>query len=110
MISLTEKEKKAITELVQGLKKLYGENLSRVILYGSKARGETTNGSDIDIAIIGKRFEDSSMEIKRTINIVANVSLKYDLLIAVVPLSEKEFEKCDIPFIINVKREGIKLL
>ncbi len=37
MNSITEKEKQALKELVEALKKLYGNNLVRVILYGSKA-------------------------------------------------------------------------
>lgn len=110
MVHLAEKEKKAIDELLIGLRKLYGDNLSRVILYGSKARGEANEGSDIDIAIIGEGFEDSSRELNRTLDVVAGLSLKYDLLIALAPFSEKEFEESKIPFAMNVRREGIRLL
>ncbi len=49
MDNLTEKEKQAIKELVEKLKELYKDNLSKVILYGSKAKGDAVEDSDIDI-------------------------------------------------------------
>ncbi len=55
MDNLTEKEKQALKELVDELKKLYGDNLSHVILYGSKARGDADSGSDIDVLVVLKK-------------------------------------------------------
>jgi len=55
MDHLTEKEKQALKELVDELKKLYGDNLSHVILYGSKARGDANSGSDIDVLVVLKK-------------------------------------------------------
>jgi|GEM_PF-4767554 len=60
MKNLTEKEKLALEELVDGLRGLYGDNLSRVILYGSKARGDATEDSDIDILVVLKKYESWS--------------------------------------------------
>jgi len=57
MNNLTEKEKQVVKELVDELKKLYGDNLSRVILYGSKARGDATEDSDIDILVVLKNIQ-----------------------------------------------------
>ncbi|MDE5938319.1 MAG: nucleotidyltransferase domain-containing protein [Lachnospiraceae bacterium] len=41
-------------ELVQGLTDIFQKNISMIILYGSVARGEATDSSDIDIAVIVK--------------------------------------------------------
>ena len=41
-------------ELIAGLLKIFGNNISMIILYGSVARNEYTDESDIDIAIIFK--------------------------------------------------------
>ena len=39
-------------ELMQGLTDIFRSNISMVILYGSVARGDATDESDIDIAIV----------------------------------------------------------
>ena len=52
-------------ELIAGLLKIFGNNISMIILYGSVARNEYTDESDIDIAIILKNEIDNKN--KRTI-------------------------------------------
>lgn len=41
-----------ISDLTQGLQKIFGSIIEQIILYGSAARNEETEESDIDIAII----------------------------------------------------------
>ena len=43
------KREKILNAFVEELKKLYGEDLKKVILYGSYARGDFRDYSDIDI-------------------------------------------------------------
>ena len=47
-----EERKKILGEFVEELKKLYGADLKKVILYGSYARGDFRDNSDIDIMIL----------------------------------------------------------
>lgn len=107
--NLTEKEKQAINELVNGLKKLYGNNLSRVILYGSKARGDATEDSDIDIMIVLKKIDNYTVEREKINDLVWKISYKYDLLIADTIRSEEEYLTLKTPLLLNVKKEGIEL-
>jgi len=111
MISLTEKEKKAIDELLIGLKKLYGANLRQVILYGSKARGEANEGSDIDIMVVLKDYEKWDEEHKKVFELVYSIEEKYgyDLLISTVIKKEKEYVGRNTPLLLNVRKEGIRL-
>ena len=44
--------KNAIEQFLQGLNKILGKRLKKVILYGSYARGDYNNSSDIDIMIL----------------------------------------------------------
>ena len=41
-----------ISEYVAAVKKIYGEHLKQVILYGSYARGDYTKDSDVDIMLL----------------------------------------------------------
>ena len=41
---------------------LYGDNLDRLILFGSRARGDNTTESDYDIAVFLKHMPDRWVE------------------------------------------------
>jgi len=43
-----------ISEFKKMIEQIYGERLSKVILYGSQARGEARADSDIDLLIVLK--------------------------------------------------------
>jgi len=109
MNNLMEKEKQAVKELVDELKKLYGDNLSCVILYGSKARGDATEDSDIDILVVLKKIHNFSSERKKVKEISWRLSYKYDLLLTVIIRSEQEYMQKDTPLLMNIEKEGIVL-
>jgi predicted nucleotidyltransferase len=109
MNNLTEKEKQVVKELVDELKKLYGDNLSCVILYGSKARGDATEDSDIDILVVLKNIQNFSLERKKVKEISWRLSYKYDLLLSIIIRSEQEYMRKDTPLLMNIEKEGIVL-
>ncbi|OQA91658.1 MAG: Nucleotidyltransferase domain protein [Elusimicrobia bacterium ADurb.Bin231] len=107
---LTENENKAVQELIAGLKKLYGSNLSRMILYGSKARGDAEPDSDIDILVVLKKMGLRYDEIRRIGEIRAPICLKYDLVISAMPMEAKWIESdYKTIFVHNVLNEGVLL-
>jgi predicted nucleotidyltransferase len=109
MSNLTEKERQAVKELIDELKKLYGDNLSCVILYGSKARGDATEDSDIDILVVLKNIQNFSLERKKVKEISWRLSYKYDLLLSIIIRSEQEYMRKDTPLLMNIEKEGIVL-
>ena len=46
--------KNILTELRQAFHVEYGDRLAKIVLFGSQARNEAVNGSDIDILIVLK--------------------------------------------------------
>ena len=64
-------------ELIAGLLKIFGNNISMIILYGSVARNEYTDESDIDIAIILKNEIDNKTK-EQFINWSADMPLGAD--------------------------------
>ncbi len=109
MKGLTEKERQALKELVEELKKLYGDNLSRVILYGSKARGDATEDSDIDILVVLKEYKNISEEREKVHSVKCPICYKYDLVISVIIRNEQEYLTRLSPLLLNIKKEGIEL-
>ena len=51
-MSLTAAEQEALEAHLQALREAFGERLERVILYGSKARGDDHEESDIDLLAV----------------------------------------------------------
>lgn len=96
-----------LEELQCSFKTLYGERLSRIVLYGSQARGDVDEESDIDVLVVLKGSVSPCEEIKRTLDIVADISLDHDVVIACVFISEKQYENEKSPLLLNIKREGI---
>ncbi len=97
-----------ISSEVKGkLFELYKDKLKEIILYGSYARGEEREDSDIDLAIIIKGNIRPFKEIDRIIDQIYDIELKYNLLFSIHPISEGNYKLQNIPFLINVKEEGI---
>ena len=99
--------KDVINELKRGLEKKYGSQLKSILLFGSYARGEETEDSDIDIAIILEDFDHACAEIERTGDLVSSLSLKFDTLISLVPIKEKDWLERKTALISNIKRDGV---
>ncbi len=102
------KIKKLLEEFKKEIEKLYGERLKQIILYGSHARGDFTEESDIDLLIVLKGKVVPGKEIDRMIDIITEINLKYGVLISVYPVSEKDYEEVNSPLLINVRREGVQ--
>lgn len=87
---------------------LYGPRLRRVVLFGSHARGEATEDSDIDLVLVLKGPVDAYREIERLGEATWAIDLQYGVLLAVVPISEDDFLHRATPLLLNVRREGVE--
>ena len=96
-----------IREFKSRTKKLYGNKLKNIILYGSWARNEANEHSDIDLLVIIKKDIKPGEEIDRMIDIITEINLKHSVLISVYPVSEKNFSTLKSPLLMNVRKEGI---
>ena len=97
-----------LKEFKQQLVELYGPRLKKLVLYGSYARGQANDEhSDIDLAVVLDGIVEPCEEINRMADIFTDLNLEHNILIAVYPVSENNYEKLDSPLLINVRKEGI---
>ena len=94
------------------LQNIYGEHLRQIILYGSYAREDFSEDSDIDIMIL---LDMSDLELKKYSQQLAymtyDFSLDNDVDIKPIAKSEKFFDMwvANYSFYANVQKEGVIL-
>ena len=100
---------KILDSLKQYLTDEYQERLDRIILFGSYARKDAANTSDIDVLIVLNDPVNISEELNRTSQFVAQLCLEHDLLISRLFLPRSRFETENSPLLRNIRQEGIAL-
>lgn len=98
--------KAALVELEAGLKKLYGSNAPLLLVYGSYARREAHPDSDIDVLLVYSNDIRPGEEIHRVSALLADLNLRYQVLVSVLPASENQYHSLESSFWENIRREG----
>jgi len=100
-----------LAELLKALRRtleeLYGERLHAVILYGSHARGEAADDSDVDVMVVLDGPVDPWEEIARMAERVYEMQLAFEKLISTYPVSLETYQTSALPVLVNARREGI---
>jgi predicted nucleotidyltransferase len=100
----------AIAAAVAGeLRELYGERLKQVLLFGSWARGDAHPESDIDLLVVLDRVESRSEERRRMDEIIERHSFDNDTIVAEIPVSEADLDAAEIPLLIRVREEAVRI-
>ncbi len=102
------KKQKALQGFLKTAKQNHGNKIEKIILFGSYARGEATEESDIDILVItrGNRFEMQ----KNLSEIAVDILLKTGEYISAKAVSTEEYsfmKKIKTGFYQNIDKEGV---
>lgn len=101
--------RQALDELKAALQRLYGDRLRGAYLYGSHARGEGCNDSDVDVLVVLDGEVNPYREIDRTNEVLSEICLQYGLQIAAMPVSEQYLAHSVLPLYVNLRREAVPL-
>lgn len=94
-------------QLRDRLATLYGDRLERLVLFGSQAREESDDQSDIDVLVVLRGDVSPCVEIARTEDIVAALSLAHDAVVSCAFVSSDEFGTGGSPLMLSVRRDGV---
>ena len=101
-----------IREFVMQIKKCFGRNLEKVILYGSYARGDYDETSDIDIMVLVSLPDEGIRQNEdRIYDEAFELELKYGKVLSPVIKNQDFFEYWSdtLPFYRNVRMEGVEI-
>ncbi|MEY4877212.1 MAG: hypothetical protein RL708_2361 [Bacteroidota bacterium] len=106
-------QEKAISiakEVKQIAQKIYGDELTDVVLYGSYARNEAWEESDLDLMVLFKMPHNASKEISKMQTESSKLQLDNLIYISFLISDENKFSSVPLPIYYNIKKEGIKIV
>lgn len=99
-----------LPELKRSLESFLGDQLVSMVLFGSMARGDYHDQSDMDVAVI---VHGLTRRLKgQILDKVAELELEHHMPLSVLVLSEEEFnhlKKRERRIALDIEREGISL-
>ncbi|MBR9939332.1 nucleotidyltransferase domain-containing protein [Lachnospiraceae bacterium Marseille-Q4251] len=99
-----------IYKFSQELKQILGDNLAKVIVYGSYARSDYRDNSDVDIMILVKMSDEEIKAVKNDIyDLAFDVEMSTGIELSPIIKNEKQYEYWvdTLPFYRNVRNEGM---
>jgi len=108
MIKVRTKNDPVLAEIKQRLNETLGDNVERIILFGSRARGDAHKDSDYDVLILVKKY---TKEMEDQVDDIAYEMLdRYGKLVNIFDSEVAVYEKSKIdPLFLNIRREGVVL-
>ena len=104
--------KDELREFIQEVSKLLGNGFEKAILYGSYARGDYNENSDIDIMILVNLSDKQILQYENQIFDLA-FEIEMNTVIDISPIikneSEYEYWLDTLPFYKNISDEGVLL-
>jgi uncharacterized protein (UPF0332 family)/predicted nucleotidyltransferase len=103
---LTAAEREEVAQLLARLEAECGQDVRRVILYGSKARGDAVFESDIDLLIVTK---DGADRVKRAVEAFEREQEHWAEPQVFSAEAYRDYQRLKLPFYVNARRDGIEL-
>jgi len=99
-------------ELSRNTQFIFGDKLRKIILYGSYARGDYNDDSDLDIMVLADFEESEESQLQEAVDKLASrTSLAHDVIVSLLLKNASFFEMYTefLPYYRNVATEGVEL-
>ncbi len=98
-----------LTKFRAALTELYGDRIERVVLFGSRARGEASQDSDYDVALFLKEPTDTWAEIDRLTDLQLAIRDDTGADIHTMPFCAGHWRDPASPLMFEVRKDGLDL-
>lgn len=110
---LTKNERDALETFVTRLRQLYGDDAQLVMLFGSKARGDFDDQSDLDVLVV-VRFpnEDYWRHWQQIADMAWEVEFEHDVVLTTIiraPAAFKQMQRDRLLLYRNIEQDGVRL-
>ena len=99
----------ALSYVREYVNRLYGDRVTSLQLYGSYARNEAREDSDVDLLLVLEDDVNRYEENWNLSDLVLEVLKRYSLFVSFVILSKNEFQQADWPLLVSIENEAIPL-
>ncbi|MCX7111548.1 MAG: nucleotidyltransferase domain-containing protein [Proteobacteria bacterium] len=87
---------------------LYGDRIERVVLYGSRARGDARDDSDYDVAVFLQDLDDRWAEVEKIAYATSDILAETGAVIHAMPYRAGSYQE-RTPLMHEVRREGVEI-
>ncbi|MCR5482013.1 MAG: nucleotidyltransferase domain-containing protein [Clostridia bacterium] len=104
--------KMIISDLCSGLTRIFPGEEPEAILFGSYARGDADEGSDVDVLVLLDSTKEMIAQKEWEVgNIAGDILLNYGVLVSPVVENRKYYieNSSFLPFFRNIEREGVRV-
>ncbi len=105
---MTPTDDPVLTRFRTTLAEMYGERLARVVLFGSRARGDARPDSDYDVAVFLRDMADRGTELYRLADLSTEIIGGTGAFVHAMPYRAAAYEE-RTPLMREIRREGIEL-
>jgi predicted nucleotidyltransferase len=97
-----------LVRLRKALDEMYGNRLERVVLFGSRARGDAHADSDYDVAVFLRDMADRGPELHRLADLRTDIIGETGEFVHAMPYRAEAYNE-RTPLMREIRREGVEL-
>jgi uncharacterized protein len=97
-----------LTHFCHVLDEVYGARLERVVLYGSRARGDARPDSDYDVAVFLRDMPDRARELNRLADLATDVLYDEGAVVHAMPYRAGAYNE-RTPLMHEIRVDGVDL-
>jgi uncharacterized protein (UPF0332 family)/predicted nucleotidyltransferase len=101
---LTDRERKSLARFLERLEAECGDRVQRVVLFGSRARGDHEAESDVDLLVVTAEEQDKA--------VVDRLTPRDEVVFFTLTMSEakyRRYQRLQFPLYVNLRRDGVEL-